>query len=674
MTAVVFCGPTIGAADAAARSGAAIRGPAAFGDIHLAVRDGATVIGLVDGVFERVPAAWHKEILWALDAGVHVLGAASMGALRAAELASCGMVGVGDVYAAFASGALTDDDEVAVAHDPGGDFTPASEAMVDIRATLRVAHEDGVVTAAVHDRLVATAKALFYPDRTWPDVTAELPAGARRALLRWVRDNRVSVKHADARALCARVAELHDAAPVGPPSGEFHPTTFWDHARAQLDGPRSSDGAVVPVERVHDELVLTGEGCRGLHSVLRWAQPSPSPVGGGHAAAVRAALAGSGSRALVERARDKAVTLVRAGRSEVVSDDIGLDRDRLRRWWFECVEAVPVVDPARAAAASDVGLLTFDRILRRERAYRDLLRHEVVDGVLGPSDAGAVLAAVHTAGRFAVPGGVAPDPGDIHWAVAASGGARTARSGSVLRAPLRSAEAEPLRWARSLREAVRRRAGPDSVMEPRHLLVNVMLPGQHLAPHVDVPEFRGMSRRDTPNWLLLAMASSGLFEAWRAETTTAVVFLGRSEGDLELWPEGARGPVRSVAHAHDRAVVFDADRTPHGVGTLPGAPCIAPAGGDRLRSVGHGRWVVDRRGRIAAHGRWSDVRISVSWKVQVFADPGAAARWKELAPLEPAGARARLSNELVRRGLLAPGAGTDEVARTAIDTWVAPLR
>ena len=41
---------------------------------------------IIDGVFQSEPAVRHKEILWALSLGVPVVGAASMGALRAAEL------------------------------------------------------------------------------------------------------------------------------------------------------------------------------------------------------------------------------------------------------------------------------------------------------------------------------------------------------------------------------------------------------------------------------------------------------------------------------------------------------------------------------------------------------------------------------------------------------------
>ena len=96
------------------------------------------VIGIIDGYFEHVPSVAHKEVLWAMSRGIHVFGAASLGALRAAELLPFGMEGVGEIHAAYARGDLTDDDEVAVAHGLAAEgYRPVSEAMVNIRETLR---------------------------------------------------------------------------------------------------------------------------------------------------------------------------------------------------------------------------------------------------------------------------------------------------------------------------------------------------------------------------------------------------------------------------------------------------------------------------------------------------------------------------------------------------------
>ena len=89
-------------------SGLDVRPPASQGQVLAAVHEGATAIGLVDGEFGQHASVWHKEILVALKSGVTVLGASSMGALRAAECAAFGMIPIGTIAAQYLSGALDD--------------------------------------------------------------------------------------------------------------------------------------------------------------------------------------------------------------------------------------------------------------------------------------------------------------------------------------------------------------------------------------------------------------------------------------------------------------------------------------------------------------------------------------------------------------------------------------
>ena len=88
--------------------------PIQCGDIIRLLRIEPQRIVIIDGLYEHVPAVWHKEIMLALELGVEVWGAASMGALRAAELHPFGMIGIGQVFQDFLDKKLNDDDEVAV--------------------------------------------------------------------------------------------------------------------------------------------------------------------------------------------------------------------------------------------------------------------------------------------------------------------------------------------------------------------------------------------------------------------------------------------------------------------------------------------------------------------------------------------------------------------------------
>lgn len=168
MRVVVFCGPTLPRADVLeCLPHAALHGPAAAGDVFRMARGEPCTIALIDGYFDHQLSVWHKEILWALSRGFRVYGASSMGALRAAELAPFGMIGVGKVFELYNSGQLEDDDEVAVVHDDAaGRYRLRSDAMVNIRATLASAKDEGVISAASERAWCDFGKRLFYPERS----------------------------------------------------------------------------------------------------------------------------------------------------------------------------------------------------------------------------------------------------------------------------------------------------------------------------------------------------------------------------------------------------------------------------------------------------------------------------------------------------------------------------
>ena len=168
---VVFLGPSLSRDKAEQILHADFRPPAKRGDIYRAAREGARVICLIDGVFFQDCSVAHKEVLYALEAGARVVGASSMGALRASELDVYGMEGIGSIYQAYKSGRLVSDDEVALVFDP---FTwePRSEPLVNIRFNLDLAWQKGVIDASSKDRLFHSAQAQYFPERTYERMLA----------------------------------------------------------------------------------------------------------------------------------------------------------------------------------------------------------------------------------------------------------------------------------------------------------------------------------------------------------------------------------------------------------------------------------------------------------------------------------------------------------------------
>ncbi|UWQ79026.1 TfuA domain protein, core [Leisingera sp. S132] len=211
MTAVVFAGPTIGEEEVQALlPGAIVLPPAGQGDIYKAARQSAEAIGLIDGYFEGVPSVWHKEILWAMEQGIAVFGSASMGALRAAELSPFGMIGVGRIYQDYASGAINDDDEVAVLHSPAKlGYAPLSEPMVSIRATVEHAEVSSVLDTEQAAAVLQAAKTRFYQQRTWKQILTDIPPSDwRDRFASWLKTGAVDAKRNDAQEMLARMAEF----------------------------------------------------------------------------------------------------------------------------------------------------------------------------------------------------------------------------------------------------------------------------------------------------------------------------------------------------------------------------------------------------------------------------------------------------------------------------------
>lgn len=262
--AIVFAGPTLPAAEAARELAAEYRPPAGQGDVYRAALCRPRAIGIVDGYFGMVPAVWHKEVLWAMQAGIHVFGSASMGALRAAELAAFGMEGVGTIFEAYARGELEDDDEVAIVHAPAENgYRPLSDAMVNIRATLAAAEAQGVIGPAARAALLLSAKARFYAERTYARMLAD---GAERgldpreldALAAWLPRGAVDQKRADALAMLGRMRERL-AAGLVPKQVRYHfeHTIYWEHVCATA-GAVEADGDWLP-GAILDEARLAGD-------------------------------------------------------------------------------------------------------------------------------------------------------------------------------------------------------------------------------------------------------------------------------------------------------------------------------------------------------------------------------------------------------------------------------
>jgi hypothetical protein len=223
---VVFTGPSLEAA-AVSRvlPWAQVHPPACRGDVEAAAAAGASTILLLDGGFAHRLAVSPGEIVAALRAGVRVIGAASLGAIRAAECHPAGMEGVGAVQRLYRLGVLRDDDEVAVATEPDRAHRAVSLALVNVRFALLRALATRCLDRLRAGALLAAARERHFSERHWRAVFRD--AGVRPSPELSALCLGCDVKRADAERAVASLSQTPAPArrvtTPWPPSADRYP-------------------------------------------------------------------------------------------------------------------------------------------------------------------------------------------------------------------------------------------------------------------------------------------------------------------------------------------------------------------------------------------------------------------------------------------------------------------
>lgn len=228
---VVFLGPTLSEPEARTYLDAIYLPPVGCADVVRTVAKHApAAIVLIDGVFGELPAVRHQEILWAVARGVRIYGAASIGALRAAELAPQGMIGHGLIYRWYRRHPLADDADVTVPMAPTALGSRAlGDALIDIRLTLKKAERIGIIQRRLRCELESLARTLHFSERSFPKLLTAAennhhPAGELQALKAWLKIGAANQKRTDAVNLLTYLARQNISNPNKPIQLEFELT------------------------------------------------------------------------------------------------------------------------------------------------------------------------------------------------------------------------------------------------------------------------------------------------------------------------------------------------------------------------------------------------------------------------------------------------------------------
>jgi hypothetical protein len=209
---------------------------------------------------------------------------------------------------------------------------------------------------------------------------------------------------------------------------------------------------------------------------------------------------------------------------------------------------------------------------------------------------------------------------------------------------------------------------------PAIVYANILVAGQELAIHTDVPEFRGANRKKFPQWLMVAMHHAGLFDAWRMPIVTGVSwFSACAGGEFVFYPDGAGGAPATLPAKRNTAILLDTDSVFHGVDRVGANAPLAPLRpGMHLRCDGPGRWSVRDGEEVVASYAWDELRFSISWKAYCFTDAAERRAWQEHSDdLELDTILDRLVEDLRSRGRI-PGArpAPTDLALMIIDEYI----
>ena len=184
--------------------------PIQRGDLGQALKEHPDIIAIIDGVFHQNSAVGHKEILNVINKGIKVYGASSMGALRASELDTLGMTGVGYVYTQYATGEVDSDDDVAVMLD-SETLEAISVPLINMKFVFTNAVGEGIITDDEKEELLKITKKTYYPQRNYAKTLSEsdLDDDKKSALIDFIRTS-PDIKKEDAKDLLETIKEEID--------------------------------------------------------------------------------------------------------------------------------------------------------------------------------------------------------------------------------------------------------------------------------------------------------------------------------------------------------------------------------------------------------------------------------------------------------------------------------
>ena len=123
------------------------------------------------------------------------------------------------------------------------------------------------------------------------------------------------------------------------------------------------------------------------------------------------------------------------------------------------------------------------------------------------------------------------------------------------------------------------------------------------------PSSAARTARKYPQWLMVVMHHSGLFDEWRMPIVTAVSWFNDCRGgEFVFYPDGAGGPPVALPAKRNTAIILDTDTVFHGVDPVaPGEPARAAASpACASSSTATGSWSIRAGDEVVARYGWDE--------------------------------------------------------------------
>jgi hypothetical protein len=157
-----------------------------------------------------------------MNKGVVVIGASSMGALRAAELEQFGMQGFGKIFNAYKNLEIDGDDEVSISHSE--DFKHQSIPLINLRFSLNQAIKKNIISKENANKVITETKNKPYYERS-------LNCVKNKKLKTWLQTNYIDQKNLDSIGLLENINE-NDIKKLEPP--KTSKSIFFDKIQIEM--------------------------------------------------------------------------------------------------------------------------------------------------------------------------------------------------------------------------------------------------------------------------------------------------------------------------------------------------------------------------------------------------------------------------------------------------------